>query len=428
MAPRTKKSVTKKGENTPEDPELFFEELSKTGNPEEKSTFRMSNQKIMLTYASHLPKVEFKEWFENLINDGIKQYTIKTIEMAHEKGDKSHNYLHTHVVIDFGQPFNTNRQDRFNWPNTDPQWNNGKDIHPNIRIIRSPTHWRRSLAYLAKEDGENGHLIPDAQTAFQKLEALRDCKDDLEVAKELFEGKEGNKFNPMALNQTLQLLDRIGSTAEVEPMSFHPNTFSHPWQVRLIQHVSAKPTGRFIRWIVDPHEDGGTGKTSFARSLSEWYPKEYIYVPSCDPRSVGLHLDTAITKHKLREIKVLIIDISRSKDKVNSGFNPVNLYKMIEELSNGLFMSDKYRSKLLSWLPGHVVCFANWYPTITTGTLSRERLWITTLNKFSKKDCIFKQGVNMIKTASGSSLAKEFGYDKLEFVEFDREEMPPELD
>jgi len=371
------------------------------------------------------------EEFDNLINDGIKKYEIKTIEMAHEKGDKSHNYLHTHVVVELDKAFacSGNRGvHRFDWPNTDPQWNNGENIHPNIRIIRSPTHWRRSLAYLAKEDGENGHLIPDTQTAFQKLEALRDCKDDLEVAKELFAGEEAGAFSAMKLNQTLQLLDRVGTTSEVEPMSFHPSTFSHPWQVRFIQTMSKDPTGRFIRWFVDPHEDGGTGKTSFARSLSEWYPKEYVYVPSCDPRSVGLHLDMVLTKYKLKTITCLMIDVSRSKDAKARGFDSYNLYKMIEELSNGLYMSDKYRSKLLSWLPGHVVIFANWYPTINTGTLSKERLWITTLNKFSKKDCIFKEGVNMIKTAKGSSLAKELGYDSLNFEEFEREELPPDVE
>lgn len=106
--------------------------------------FRISNNRLLLTYRSKIPKAEYKVWLQSLTPN-----TIKVVEIAHEVGNsKGVDYEHSHVLIDFGGIFTTTSARKFDY--------NG--IHPNIKKVTSNLHWTRSLNYLAKEDPENAHL------------------------------------------------------------------------------------------------------------------------------------------------------------------------------------------------------------------------------------------------------------------------------
>lgn len=392
----------------------FIEFLTSKNDVEQKiaeKKFRMSNKWIMLTYKGHLPKGEYREWFYKNIRPKDE---IEQLEMAHENGDKSHNYLHTHVVVLFKKPLITKNCFKFDY--THPDLNDGLVIHCNINPITTISHKKRALEYLAKEDLDNFHLKRhEEKTSWEKITDLRECKDAEEIVKELTINE--TNADPLRITSMLNLVERLGKTTEDEPKSFHPREFRHPWQMRFKQMIAQKPTGRFLHWFVDPHVDGGTGKSSFARALWEHYPKENVYINSSNSRSVGRILKKSIDRYKLKAIRLLMIDIPRSRDADVRGVESFCLYDMIEDLSNGLYVSDKYDSELLSWFPGHMVIFSNWYPNIC-GKLSKERVKIHTINRDNPKDCIFVPGINMIKTSSGCSLLEDCGENDLEFIPF----------
>lgn len=385
--------------------------------------FRMSNKWFMLTYKCHLPKDEYREWFyENMrAKDELEQ-----LEMAHESGDKSHNYLHTHVVVVCKKPFITKDCHKFDY--THPNLNDGLVIHCNIQPITTIVHMRRSIEYLAKEDLDNFHLKrQEEKSSWEVISDLRECVNAEDLVKEMTIHEK--HADPMRINAMLNLVDRLGKTARDEPKSFHPREFKHPWQMRFKQMIAQKPTGRFIHWFVDPHEDGGTGKSSFALSLWEHYPEEIVYINSSNPRSVGRILKKDIDRYKLDSIKLFILDIPRSRSGEVRGFESFGIYDMIEDISNGIFVTDKYDSERLRWFPGHMVIFSNWYPKVC-GKLSKERVKIHTIKRDNPADCIFIPGLNMIKTTTGCSLLADCEEEGLEYVPFYDEDLdePPELE
>ena len=74
-------------------------EISAMENVEKtKGKFRLSSKKIMLTYKTHLKKDEYLKW--------LRAKAPCTAWVAHETGDKNHNYDHSHVLIEFDKRVN----------------------------------------------------------------------------------------------------------------------------------------------------------------------------------------------------------------------------------------------------------------------------------------------------------------------------------
>jgi len=402
--------------------EVYLQSRNDTKAKISEGKFRMSNKWVMLTYKCHLPKGDYREWFYETLRSKDE---IEQLEMAHETGDKSHNYDHTHVVVVFKKPFITKDCRKFDY--THPHLNDGLVIHCNIQPITTIVHLRRSIEYLAKEDPDNFHLKrQEEKSSWEVISDLRECRDAEDLVKEMTINDTG--VDPLRINAMLNLVDRLGKTARDEPKSFHPNEFKHPWQMRFKNMIKGKPTGRFVHWFVDPHEDGGCGKSSFARALWEHYPDQNVYINSSNPRSVGRVLKKSIDRYKMKYIRLLMLDIPRSRSGDVRGFESFNIYDMIEDLSNGLYVSDKYDSELLNWFPGHVIIFSNWYPKVC-GKLSKERVLIHTINRDNPKDCDFSRKINMIKTSPGCTLEGCDEDDNIyEPFENEMDDGPPEFE
>ena len=117
---------------------------------DEKGKFVFRQCRAMLTYKTHLDKEAYKAWFVEKV-----QRDLKFFRMAHEKGDKSHPYLHTHVIFFVsGKPLETKIARYFDY-GVDPD-DPTKQIHPNIwRFAKGEKHYRNCISYLAKEDPAN---------------------------------------------------------------------------------------------------------------------------------------------------------------------------------------------------------------------------------------------------------------------------------
>ena len=87
---------------------------------------KIANRRLLLTYKTHLDKDAWIEWIST------KTGTPDFVRLAHETGDKTNPYNHTHCVIDFGKVFQTINMSYFDYEN----------IHPHIRVLKALKHSR----------------------------------------------------------------------------------------------------------------------------------------------------------------------------------------------------------------------------------------------------------------------------------------------
>lgn len=397
------------------------DELEDFKNPEEKGkTFRMANQKIMLTYKTHLDKVAFKEWFVDFKckknPDTKKPKPPSTIEMAHESGDKSHNYLHTHVVVDYGYVMTTKSCRFYDYT---PEGSD-ESIHPNIRLITKPSHYRRALKYLSKEDPDCFHLKGESESAADKLQAILESKNVTELFTEITTGKDAKQLNLMELNQSIQLMRTVGFASSQKKSSLHPSLLIHPWQQRLLQDISYPADLRKIIWYVDTK--GGSGKSEFTASMVDHEPENIIRCDSGRQADIAYGIRKDMERiHKPwlgTDGNCIILDLPRQAEEYDS------IYAFIEKCKNGRITSTKYDTKQLSWDCVHIIVFTNWHPD--KSQLSEDRWDIRFIDRDDPKDCL---PVEIIKFRRANHLNKRGRIDYASKYNNNNEiETPPEED
>jgi hypothetical protein len=120
-----------------------------------------------------------------------------------------------------------------------------------------------------------------------------------------------------------------------------------------ILEVLNSQNDRQILWVCD--REGGKGKSFLAKYLIKEY-NALVY--------------TGATTKDMAYIynyeKYVVFDFSRSKE----GYEP---YNFIEQLKNGVLISQKYESEIKKFKPPKIICFSNFYPD--TDKLSEDR-WV----------------------------------------------------
>lgn len=145
-----------------------------------------------------------------------------------------------------------------------------------------------------------------------------------------------------------------------------------PWQQKIVNVITDDPDNRKIYWYYD--ENGGIGKTSLCKYLCYHYgcilvdghKKDILYTASnyydaCENGDI-----------KMPKNDVFIFDFSRTVEYDIS-------YESLEKLKNGLFMNEKYESKMVNVDIPHIIVFANFRPK--ESALSKDRWCIVNLSK-----------------------------------------------
>lgn len=122
------------------------------------------------------------------------------------------------------------------------------------------------------------------------------------------------------------------------------------WQLQIIDIIEGRWDDRRIYWIWEPI--GNAGKSKFAKYLT-WHhnamkiagKKENIY-------------------YAAGKTDVFVVDIPRTVE----GRVP---YEAIEELKNGHIFSGKYESDQKTFLPPHIIVFANFEPDLSKMSIDR---------------------------------------------------------
>lgn len=134
---------------------------------DDEDNFRLHNQKLLLTYKTHIDKKLFVSWLKKKTNRNLKW-----IRIAHENADPNNPYEHSHVLVDFGKPIDTKNCRYLDY----------EDIHPHIQLVTTIPHWNNAKKYLGKEDPDNADL--KQLNIYERVSECETIQDALALCKE----------------------------------------------------------------------------------------------------------------------------------------------------------------------------------------------------------------------------------------------------
>lgn len=295
--------------------------------------FRIQNQKLMLTYKTHLDKVAYKRWLR-----GVVGFEPRRIEMAWETGKNTVSYPHTHVLIDFGKIWQTTNCRRLDY----------ESIHPHIKKVKTKTHWINSLKYLTKEDRSNDHILKELEggVGTSIVEDVWNCETLTEALIHCVKSASD-------ASGVIQIYGCKPNEIVVEPPSMR-------WCKNLIDELKGVPDRRKIIWYCDPI--GNIGKTWLCKYLMS-LGKDYYCV-----NQIGGVKDFATIVDSALEGGwsgwCMLFDLPR--DSAGKG-----IYEPLENLKNGLITTTKYRGRSMLLDNPHVVVMANFMPAFRSMSLDR---------------------------------------------------------
>jgi len=327
-----------------------FEELEIGNDMKVKDNFDLHNRKLMLTYKTHINKDNYKAWLNGYYKSKKGHEDMK-IYMAHESGDKSHNYLHTHVLIDFVKAVRIRSAKRLDY----------MGIHPHIKKIITPTHWLNALNYLSKEDPENKHLsknkpselVQEVWNADDVTDAILKC-----VVKpcDVFGVRELYSMKPPDYSDNKEILENNRLT-------------------RVFFKVTSlyKPNDRTINYIYNPN--GGIGKTRIMNYMSLNHPKDWVTIINYKSLNDTMHLLSRKIANGWSGRGVIINVTKKAGLTMEKNPDTYDLTDLIENLLDRRIQSVKYNGCdiILKESPCLWV-FSNFLPHIGETAIDRWRI------------------------------------------------------
>lgn len=294
--------------------------------------FRFQATKVMLTYKSHLDKNKLIEFIKSIV-----PRVTKFIRAAHETGKSTGvEYDHTHVLIRWDKIFETRNCRYFDYEN----------IHPNWSPVKTETHWRNQINYIAKEDTENSDLLIKMTIVDKVWNAA--SREEAILA---------NVHKPSDIIGINMLFDAKPASDIVCTI---PN---RPWQEDILTFVNEnKPDRRSVYWIHDPK--GGCGKTVLARYMMA--NKLAYMVKQCGGSTNFATIMTSALESGWNQ-NCFILDLPRSAE-------DHKFYGCLEEVCDGVITTTKYKGSTLVFNQPHIFVFANFLPDRSKMSADRWRI------------------------------------------------------
>lgn len=321
--------------------EAKVEKLKSMKKAEKK--FRFSGKHAILTYKTHI-KREKCTFIKNL----------DTCKIFHEIGKTG--YKHTHIVVCFNKKVNTRKINYFDVIGED-----GENIHPNIKSIKTKQHWENCVNY---DGADKKKDIEKLETEFDNLTGneymwLGNVRNIIQAHK-----KWADVVNDDDLMTYLQrYLNWCKEVWACRPKYNDTKDLNlRKWQQALVDSLKAQ-NNRQIMWIYDKH--GGNGKSVLSNYL------------------IDNHGAFLCNNGALRDIscafdgeETVIFDLPRTTI-AEDGKDYVP-YRIMEMFKDGRMFSSKYNSCLKRFKSCKVVVMANFLPDTTK--LSADRWDIRTLD------------------------------------------------
>jgi hypothetical protein len=346
-----------------------------TTDNEEKNGFIFHNKKYLITYKGWVEKTGYKAW----LNSKLEAKTqIEDIHLAHEVGDKTANYKHTHIAVCFTQQLFQRGAHFLDYPGP---WKEQAEediaqgpVHPNVQVIgRKNEDWIKVLKYLRKYDKDCAYL----DNIIKLLSKGKNKREAIE------NGIIDRIQNSASINDAVRCVDKLNETPAAimlynlryeEPINISGLTIEMitGWQIQLKNRLEDLGDDRSIIWIYC--ENGCTGKTRFRQFMNYLHPEQYL---SLDTYIGTKDLAILIQKKQQqgwRGTKILM-DLSRTE------FNYGGIYNLLEKLRNGSLTSGKYSGAIITMNITHLAVFSNKLPNIDALTLDRWEVYeIVTLD------------------------------------------------
>lgn len=284
---------------------------------------RITQTRLLLTYKTHLDKEKYKKWLLN-----AREYDGCWI--AHETGESG--YEHTHVFVKLTKkPDLVSNTRLFDY----------EGIHPNIKVAgHKAEDTIRILKYISKED----------ESCRREVEKLGVIEEEASLA----EGVWACKDIAEAMKKYCQKpsdAPGIRTLWETKPIKYELNIELRDWQRELVEELDREPDDRTIIWYVD--EKGGAGKTTLAKWMFA-NRRALIISGTQKMNDVSTLVRNHMSEHG--EMNCVMLNLTRTEEDTKV------VYKMIEQIKDGLMTAGKYNSKTVVFKSPHVVVFANWRP------------------------------------------------------------------
>lgn len=300
--------------------------------------FRIANQRLLLTYATHLSKEGLLEFVGNF-------GPVSRAVVSHETGGEG-QYEHTHMAVEFTKAVQSRNARVLDYE--------GK--HPNIKALPNRKAFMDAVKYLSKEDPEplrHGELYDSLVTAIQG------CSDKSEAI---------SRFSGGQMSE-IQYAMQVMAIYDLKQEPFEMALELKEWQQELKDILDGEVHKRAIYWYYD--EVGGAGKTEFTKWMVANNPKDVLFMSN-----LGGIKDCATNVVNARKAgwtgRVLLCDLPRACE-------TKAIYEPLEAIKNGMITAVKYQGGNALWATGHVVVFANFLPN--TRAMSRDRWRIYVLKE-----------------------------------------------
>lgn len=292
----------------------------KLSEKKEEKKFRLDNQRLLLTYSTHIDKQALLDFINKW--KPVTYYCI-----VHESGGQG-TYPHTHAAIDFGK----------NVQSTKARILDYKGIHPNIKVLPGKKAFLDALRYLAKDDPEPFHNIDDdIKTTW--VDRVLSCETILEALA---------KFKPTECRGVEMVFGLKEPKTRKDPEP------TMPWYNQWKEIVNnAQP--REIVWTYDKY--GKSGK-SWITSYLLGESKDTYCVTEFG-RSTDFAHNIAIAIKEGWTCKLLIVDLPRTMEDRDS------IYTCLENCINGVITTTKYSGRTIKMAEKpKIAVFANFLPKV----------------------------------------------------------------
>lgn len=332
--------------------------------------FRFQSQKALLTYRSHIDKDSMLAFLTS-VNKGV---IPKKCYIAHENGanDPITPYEHTHVVVDFGKALDKNSSRFLDY--------NG--IHPHISKVTDMRSWKKACKYITKED---------KTVVLSNDDEFKDAGSVTHVWK--------SKTLTEALENTTEMRDVLATIAlyKHKPMEWvgemcyiKSEEMFLPWQKQVWDYIHTKPNDRKVYWIFD--HVGNNGKTQFMKYCAINKPEKIMWLePNGTVRDMLHVINSNIMNNGWRG-DTFIINLARS---ATTNSDMPHVYKLIENLKDGIIMSTKYEGGQLMMPSPHVIVMSNCEPDRSRLSHDRWEIGSITSNRELAPVTLNKEGASL---------------------------------
>lgn len=316
-------------------------EVDNFENAESESKFYLANQRLLLTYKTHIDKQRVKDYFK-------ESWNVKEIHICHEMGDIICPYEHSHVYVDFGRRFQSRNCRVFDW----------EGIHPNIKKVKSKFHVDNCYKYLAKEDPDCAYCLDLASKKFDVVTVLEapSALDAMRAAK--------NANDAVALGR-LHDMYALEDNDDSWDLNEEVRLKWWPWQKEIIEMVKNRPTeDNLIWWIWDPK--GRNGKTTFSKNMWINNPKDHLYIGGLGSSRDVVECLIKGKKNGWRG-RVVHINLTRQNEQHS-------IYNALEGISDGVMTRQKYDGGTFNFKCHWCIVYANWPPEVDKLSIGKWRI------------------------------------------------------